>query len=65
MKFNSVGTYVGQEGREPAILLSLKDTHPDIEEFIISKTEKGKIEKSNISVQISDEFMNSLDKGED
>lgn len=51
------GKYVGQKGRMPALLISLKVTHPDIFEFIKAKTELGVIENANISIQITDEFM--------
>lgn len=41
----------------PALLESLCISHPDIEEFIKSKTELGKIEFANISIQITNSFM--------
>lgn len=59
-KYNNVGEYVGQEGRKPAILLSLKDSHPDIEEFITCKLDTDKMKNANISVQISNKFMETL-----
>lgn len=59
-KFSNVGVYVGQRGRMPALLESLIISHPDIEEFIISKTQKGEIENANISVQVTDGFMECL-----
>lgn len=57
------GEYVGQKGRKPAILVSLKDHHPDIVEFICSKTEKGKLENANISVQVSNAFIEAVKAG--
>ncbi|MFW6014991.1 MAG: LAGLIDADG family homing endonuclease [bacterium] len=60
-KFSDVGKFVGQQGRMPAVLESLKIDHPDIEEFINCKRIKGEIENANISVQITDEFMNALE----
>jgi len=54
------GKWVGQLGRMPALLVSLKDRHPDIFEFVTAKMEKGKIENANISVQISDAFMEAV-----
>ncbi len=59
-KFSSIGNFVGQRGRMPAILESLKIYHPDIEEFINSKRKTGEIENANISVQVTDDFMESL-----
>ena len=64
-KFVDNGKYVGQSGRIPALLMSLKIDHPDIEEFIISKMEQGVIENANISVQIPDKFMESVEKDKD
>ena len=64
-KYSDVGKYVGQRGRMPALLLSLKDHHPDIEEFINCKIQGGKIENANISVQISDKFMKALENKEE
>jgi len=59
-KFNNVGEYVGQKGRIPAILESLRVHHPDIEEFINCKRTGNKIKNANISVQITDSFMEHL-----
>lgn len=53
--------YVKNSGRMPAVLLSEKISHPDIEEFITSKKERGKIENANISVQITDDFIDALE----
>jgi len=64
-KYSDVGKYVGQRGRMPALLLSLKDHHPDNEEFINCKIKGGKIENANISVQISDKFMKALENKEE
>jgi len=58
MKFiDSIGNYVGQKGRIPAMLLSLRVDHPDIEDFIVSKLDLNVIQNANISTQITDEFM--------
>lgn len=59
------GKYVGQRGRMPALLVSLKDRHPDIFEFITAKIENGKLENANISVQISNDFMNAVESDSD
>jgi ribonucleoside-diphosphate reductase alpha chain len=65
MKLVDNGEYVGQKGRKPAILVSLKDHHPDIVEFICSKSEKGILENANISVQISNAFIDAVEKDAD
>jgi ribonucleoside-diphosphate reductase alpha chain len=46
--------------RRGALMLMLDDWHPDIIEFIGSKKQKGMIENANISVKISDHFMEKL-----
>ncbi len=51
--------------RRGALMLILNDWHPDIEEFITAKTVKGQIENANISVGISDEFMEAVEKDAD
>ena len=51
--------------RRGALMLMQWDWHPDVVEFISSKTAAGQIENANISVMVSDEFMlavkNNLD----
>jgi ribonucleoside-diphosphate reductase alpha chain len=50
---------VAQEGRRGALLLSIDVKHPDAESFIDAKLTEGKVTGANISVKLSDEFMNS------
>lgn len=51
---------IGQKGRRGALMISMDISHPDIEEFIDVKTDLEKVTKANISVKISDEFMESV-----
>ncbi|HEX7736628.1 MAG TPA: adenosylcobalamin-dependent ribonucleoside-diphosphate reductase [Ktedonobacteraceae bacterium] len=46
--------------RRGALMLMLDDDHPDIEEFITVKRTPGKIEHANLSVCISDKFMQAV-----
>lgn len=46
--------------RRGALMLMISDWHPDVLEFIESKTEKGQIENANISVLVSDAFMKAV-----
>lgn len=51
--------------RRGALMLMLADWHPDVEEFIDSKREAGKITNANISVTISDRFMQAVKEDKD
>lgn len=51
--------------RRGALMLILDCWHPDVLEFIGSKREKGKIENANISVGISDRFMDAVHENAD
>ncbi|EQF14852.1 adenosylcobalamin-dependent ribonucleoside-diphosphate reductase [Clostridioides difficile] len=55
--YSLVAETIGQSGRRAALMISLDINHPDIEEFIDIKTNLNKITKANISVRITDEFM--------
>src|SRR6266446_7883376 len=57
----ATGDVIQQGGsRRGALMLMLDDTHPDIEEFITVKRTAGKIEHANLSVCISDKFMQAV-----
>ena len=51
---------VAQEGRRGALMLSISVNHPDAEQFIDAKLVAGKVTGANISVKITDEFMNAV-----
>lgn len=63
--FNMTTSIIGQNGRRGALMISMSVNHPDIEEFIDIKTQAGKIEKANISVRITDEFMQAVINNEE
>jgi ribonucleoside-diphosphate reductase alpha chain len=57
----ATGDVIQQGGsRRGALMLMLDDTHPDIEEFITVKRTAGKIEHANLSVCVSDAFMQAV-----
>lgn len=62
---DSIGNYVGQYGRIPAMLLSLSIEHPDIEKFITVKADHGVIQNANISVQAINKFYEAVLKNKD
>lgn len=56
----SGGGIYTSNSRRGALMLMLDDDHPDIEEFITVKRTAGKIEHANLSVCISDKFMQAV-----
>ena len=53
---------VGQEGRRGAAMIMLSIEHPQVEDFIAAKIDTKEITGANISVKISDEFMQAVMK---
>lgn len=58
---------IGQAGRRGALMITLDVKHPDIQEFIEIKndTERSKVQFANISIKISDEFMQAVEDDTD
>lgn len=56
---------VAQNGRRGALMLSMSINHPDIEEFITKKQDLTKVTGANISVKVTDEFMQAVERDED
>src|SRR6266849_3847681 len=57
----ATGDVIQQGGsRRGALMIMLDDNHPDIEEFITVKRTEGKIEHANLSVCVSDKFMQAV-----
>jgi len=48
---------VAQDGRRGALMLSVNVKHPDSEDFIDAKMTEGKVTGANVSVKLTDEFM--------
>ncbi|MFP4489158.1 MAG: adenosylcobalamin-dependent ribonucleoside-diphosphate reductase [Bacteroidales bacterium] len=51
---------VAQDGRRGALMLSISVKHPDSEKFIDAKLEAGKVTGANVSVKMTDEFMEAV-----
>lgn len=51
---------VAQDGRRGALMLTVSVKHPDAEGFIDAKLEQGKVTGANVSVKITDEFMQAV-----
>lgn len=58
--FDLTTKLVGMRGRRGALMISMDCSHPDLDDFISIKNEADKITKANISVRVSDEFMNAV-----
>ena len=63
--YSMVTGLIGQNGRRGALMISIDCSHPDLQEFIGLKTDLERVTKANISVRISDEFMEAVKNNED
>jgi ribonucleoside-diphosphate reductase alpha chain len=52
---------VAQDGRRGALMLSISIKHPDSEKFIDAKLESCKVTGANVSVKLTDEFMEAVE----
>ena len=50
---------VAQDGRRGALMLSVSIKHPDSEAFIDAKMTEGKVTGANVSVRVTDDFMDA------
>jgi|TARA_Y100000034_G_scaffold132527_1_gene195755 ribonucleoside-diphosphate reductase alpha chain len=66
-KMYNLSTGLIEQGgsRRGATMLMLDVWHPDVMEFITAKHTPGEFENSNMSVCITDDFMDALNNGED
>jgi len=62
-RYSNTTKEVAQDGRRGALMLSISIKHPDSEKFIDAKFEQGKVTGANVSVKITDDFMNSVVDG--
>jgi len=54
---------VAQDGRRGALMLTVSIKHPDSEAFIDAKMTEGKVTGANVSVRITDDFMQAASEG--
>nr|DAH60718.1 MAG TPA: hypothetical protein [Caudoviricetes sp.] len=52
---------IGQRGRRGALMISLDCHHPDLLEFIDIKAKPDSVTKANISVRVTDDFMQAVE----
>lgn len=58
--YSLVTGLIGQNGRRGALMISLSCEHPDLEEFIGIKSDLDRVTKANISIRITDKFMEAV-----
>lgn len=63
--FSQTTLTIGEAGRRAACLISLWISHPDSKEFMLKKQDLTKITGCNVSLQITDDFMQAVEKDAD
>jgi ribonucleoside-diphosphate reductase alpha chain len=64
-RFSNSTREVAQDGRRGALMLSMRVEHPDIEEFIEMKQDLTKVTGANISVMLTNEFMQAVEEDQE
>lgn len=64
-RFSNTCREVAQGGRRGALMLTISVHHPEIETFVKIKQDLKKVTGANISIRLSDEFMNAVKQGKD
>tara|TARA_Y100000782_G_scaffold114356_1_gene150290 strand:+ start:3711 stop:6290 length:2580 start_codon:yes stop_codon:yes gene_type:complete len=59
-RFSQTTREVSQNGRRGALMLTMDIAHPDVEDFVTIKQDLTKVTGANISVRLSDEFMQAV-----
>ena len=59
--YSYVCRMVGQNGRRGALMITMDVRHPDIEEFVKMKHDLTKVTGANVSVKLSDDFMQAVE----
>jgi len=59
--YSYVCRMIGQNGRRGALMISMDIRHPDIAEFVKMKHDLAKVTGANVSVKISDSFMEAVE----
>ena len=59
-RYSNTTREVAQNGRRGALMLTIDVAHPDVEHFVTIKQDLSKVTGANISVRLSDEFMQAV-----
>lgn len=63
--YSNVCRMIGQSGRRGALALTMNVKHPDIEKFITMKRDLTTVTGANVSVMITDDFMQAVHEDTD
>ena len=58
--YSYVCRMIGQNGRRGALMITMDVRHPDIEHFVTMKHDLTKVTGANVSIKISDSFMEAV-----
>lgn len=59
-RFSRTTEEVAQNGRRGALMLTIADNHPDVFQFVKIKRDLSKVTGANISIQLSDKFLQAV-----
>lgn len=59
-RFSNTTREVAQNGRRGALMITIDVAHPDVEQFVTIKQDLSKVTGANISIRLSDEFMQAV-----
>jgi len=59
--FSLVTGTIGMSGRRGALMITIRDSHPDVLDFVRVKRNRDKVRFANISVLVSDAFMRAVE----
>ena len=62
--YSYVCRMIGQNGRRGALMITMDVRHPDIEKFVTMKHDLAKVTGANVSVKISDSFMEAVENNQ-
>ena len=58
--YSVVTKIIGQKGRRGALMIAMDIKHPDVYDFLKEKWDLSKVTSANVSLQISDKFMEAV-----
>ena len=64
-RFSNTTKEVAMNNRRGALIITIDINHPDVEKFITIKSDLKKVTGANISLKITDDFMQAVEKDED